>query len=72
MSSPQREAQRAARDHGDDGQRQQPVPLQVTLRGTPEGLRPMEDSLHPIPHRPLGLSRSMRTVVPARLLLLLW
>jgi len=69
MSSPQHEAQYAAGDHGDDGQRQQPVPLQATPHVTPQVLRPLEESLDPVPHLPLCSCRSMRALVRALFLL---
>lgn len=71
VSPPQHEAQRAAGEHGDERQRQQPVPPteiphvppQILLHGT------LEERLDSVPHGPPCVSRHIRTVVGARLLL---
>lgn len=74
MSSSQHEAQRAAGDHGDDGQRQQPVLLQEVRHVSLQVLLHcrMEESLHLVPHHPPCVSWDIRAVVRARLLLAAW
>ncbi len=71
VSSSQHEAQRASGEYGDDRQRQQPVPPQIVTQGAPQVLlhRHQEEGLHAVPHRVPCVSRNIRAVVGARLLL---
>lgn len=68
LGSPQHEAQRAASEHRDDRQRQQPVPLKEVPHGPLQVLLdgPQEEGLHSVPHGGFpSLSRDIRTVFGA-------
>lgn len=72
LCPPQHEAQRAAGDHGDDGQCQQPVLLKEGLHAPLQLLltESLEAALRSVPHAALpSQSGAIRAVFGARLLL---
>lgn len=75
VGPPQHEAQRAARQHSDHRQRQQPVPPTEVPDAPPEFplhgplQQPPQSGPHSVPHVPVGVSRDTRAVLGARLLL---